>query len=138
MAPLHIDRGMADILTGRADDVAICGSLGPRDRLRVDVVAQPLVDGMAQCAVAGHVPVDDAGDEHGFDELDPLAGLGPGGERARGAREGLDQALHALELGVVEPRPRLARVVELAVLVEAERERAETPGATAVAELPAA
>src|SRR4051794_12172795 len=114
MAPLHIDRGMPDILTGRADGYAICGSLGPRDLDGVDVVAEASVDRVAQRAIAGHVAVLDAGHEDGLHEVRALLGLRAGGERARVAGERVEQGLDALELGVVEPRARLAGVEELA------------------------
>src|SRR3954465_2428121 len=80
---------------------------------------------MAERPVAGHLGVDDAGDELRLDELRPLLGLQAGGERARGTRQRLQEALYALELGLVEARARLAGEDELAVVVEAERERAE-------------
>ena len=93
---------------------------------------------LAERAVAGHVAIPDAGDEHGLDEPRALLGLRAGRERARLARERLEQLLYALELGLVEAGACLARVVELTVRVEPERDRTEPPGAAAVAVRPAA
>src|SRR3954454_22673239 len=112
MAPLHIDRGMADILTGDADDVAIWESLGRADVLGVDVVAQALVDRVAQSAGLREVGVLHARDEPRLDVVGALGRL-RAGERAVRARQRLEQPLNAPQLGLGEARAGAARIAQL-------------------------
>src|SRR3954468_9345990 len=118
MAPLHIDRGMTDILTDAADGPASWPSIRRQDVVRVDVVAQALVDGMAQRALARQVGVLDARDQARLDEMRLLGRLRPG-ERAPVTRERVEQALHAFELGLGEARAGATGIAKLAVHVEA-------------------
>src|SRR5262245_4170330 len=92
---------------------------------------------MPERAVARDVAVADRGDELGLDEARALLGLRPR-ERARLALQRLQQALHALELEVVEARADAPDVVQLAVHIDAHDERPEAARAAAVPERPAA
>src|SRR3954447_7635386 len=101
------------------------------------VVAQALVDRVAQRARLRPLAVVDGGDQARLDEARSARRLAAA-ERALVAGEWLEDALHAVELRPAEAGPHPPGVAQLPVLVVADEQRPEVVGAVALAREPAA